>query len=215
MSSFAYTDRPKIRALGHPFRTSIDRARAGITLLRAYVVEWRRRVRRRNEHAALRETERQIAEAERRAEEEREAKWRASFRPSAYLLGEESRPSQITIYGISGGAERWLRIPLDLSRPPVTFAAQALAVARCTKAVPFHGAAIVARAVTHSPAEIAAAWPTMVRHSQTSRSSRQSRLISQMDRSPQNCHGMQVPQKVGPETLFTFADTPRLAWPLC
>ena len=61
------------------------------------------------------------------------------FRPSAYLSGTETRPTQITIFGMTGGAERWLRIPLDLSQPPVTYAAQALAVARRTKVVPFHG----------------------------------------------------------------------------
>ena len=71
---------------------------------------------------ALRETEKQLAEIKRRADAER----RASFHPSAYLLGTETRPTQLTIYGISGGPERWLRIPLDLSQPAVTFVKQAL-----------------------------------------------------------------------------------------
>src|SRR6516164_7110156 len=49
---------------------------------------------------ALRETEKQLAEIKRRADAEREALRRASFHPSAYLLGTETRPTQITIYGI-------------------------------------------------------------------------------------------------------------------
>lgn len=35
--------------------------------------------------------------------------------------------------------DRWLRIPLDLSEPPVTFAAQALTVVRRTPFVQFFG----------------------------------------------------------------------------
>jgi hypothetical protein len=91
---------------------------------------------------ALRETERQLAEIKRRADAEREALRRASFGPSAYLLGTETRPTQITIYGISGGAERWRRIPLDLSQPAVTFVKQALIVVRKTPVVPFFGPTI-------------------------------------------------------------------------
>jgi len=87
---------------------------------------------------ALRETEKQLAEIKRRADAER----RASFHPSAYLLGTETRPTQITIYGISGGAERWRRIPLDLSQPAVTFVQQALIVVRKTQVVPFYGPTI-------------------------------------------------------------------------
>jgi hypothetical protein len=77
-----------------------------------------------------------------RAEEEAKAEtaWRASFEPAAYLIGTESRPSSITMYGMSGGAKRWLRIPLDLSKPPITFATQALAVVRRTPTAPFFGA---------------------------------------------------------------------------
>lgn len=88
---------------------------------------------------AVRDTAEIITEAERQAAAEREATWRASFTPHAYLLGTESRPSQITFYGLTGGAERWLKIRLDLSQPPVTFAAQAHAVAKRTPLVPFHG----------------------------------------------------------------------------
>ena len=44
------------------------------------------------------------------------------------------------MYGFSGGADRWLKIPLDLSQPPVTFAAQAFTVVRRTPFVQFFGA---------------------------------------------------------------------------
>ncbi len=80
-----------------------------------------------------------IAEANRLAEAKREAAWRASFHPHAYLLGSTNRPSQITIYGITGGPERWLRIPLDLSQPPVTYAVQAHDFVAKTPFVPYHG----------------------------------------------------------------------------
>ena len=91
---------------------------------------------------AFRETEKQLAEIKRRADAEREALRRASFRPSSYLVGTERRPTQITIYAISGGAERWRRIPLDLSQPAVTFVKQALIVVRKTRVVPFFGPTI-------------------------------------------------------------------------
>lgn len=64
---------------------------------------------------------------------------RASFKPSAYLIGTETRPTSIVLYGLTGGAEKWLRIPLDLSRPPVTYPRQALAFAKTMRKVPFHG----------------------------------------------------------------------------
>ncbi len=89
----------------------------------------------------IRQTEQQIAEAERIAEQERDAAWRARFQPCAYLLGTTERPSSITIYGISGGADRWLKIALHVSQPPVTFAAQALTVVRRTPYVKFFGPA--------------------------------------------------------------------------
>ena len=75
---------------------------------------------------AIRQTERQIAEARQIAEQEEEAAWRAKFQPCAYFVGTRDRPSSICMYGISGGSDRWLKIPLDLSQSPVTFAAQAL-----------------------------------------------------------------------------------------
>ena len=42
-------------------------------------------------------------------------------------------------FRISGGAERWLKIPLDISQPPITYAEQALAVVRKTPSVAFFG----------------------------------------------------------------------------
>jgi len=63
----------------------------------------------------------------------------APFKPHAYLLGTDSRPSSITIFGLTGGAERWLKIPLDVSQRPVTFARQALKFVRRTPVVPFFG----------------------------------------------------------------------------
>ena len=73
-----------------------------------------------------------IAEANRLAEAKREAAWRESFKPHAYLVGSQNRPSQITFYGLTGGPERWLKIPLDLSQPAVTYAVQAHEfVAKC------------------------------------------------------------------------------------
>ena len=70
---------------------------------------------------------------------EADALWRASFRPAAYLLGTDDRPSQIVFFGITGGAERWLKIPLDCSQPPVSYAVQALAVVQRTPVVRFFG----------------------------------------------------------------------------
>jgi hypothetical protein len=78
--------------------------------------------------------------AKRMGAAERDAAWRTSFKPHAYLLGTETRPSSITIFGITGGAESWLTIPLDLSQSPVRYAMQALAFVRKTPVVPFFGA---------------------------------------------------------------------------
>jgi len=89
--------------------------------------------------AALHDTANIIAEAERKAAAEREAAWRGSFLPHGYLLGTHERPSQITIYGVTGGPGRWRKIRLDLSQPPVTFAGQAHAIVLKTPLVPFHG----------------------------------------------------------------------------
>ena len=83
-------------------------------------------------HEAIDATIRQIAA-------EADALFRASFKPAAYLLGSSNRPSQILIFGLTGGVERWLKIPLDLSEPPITYAEQALAVVRKTPIVQFFG----------------------------------------------------------------------------
>ncbi|CAJ0892518.1 hypothetical protein AMST5_04227 [freshwater sediment metagenome] len=91
---------------------------------------------------AVKETGDIITRARAEEEAKREAAWRASFKPAAYLLGTQTKPSSITIYGFGGGAERWLRIPLDLSQPPVTYATQALTVVRRTPEVPFFGATV-------------------------------------------------------------------------
>jgi len=48
------------------------------------------------------------------------------------------RPSQITFYGMTGGPERWLKTPLDLSQSPVTFALQAHEFVRKTPFAPYH-----------------------------------------------------------------------------
>ena len=82
---------------------------------------------------AIDETVRQIAA-------EAEARYRASFEPAAYLLGASDRPSQIFIFGITGGPDRWLKIPLDLSQPPESYAKQALSVVRRTPDTVFFGA---------------------------------------------------------------------------
>src|SRR5262249_53352762 len=54
------------------------------------------------------------------------------------FAGDDTRPSSITSFGLIGGAERWLKIPLDVSQRPVTFALQAIFV-RKTPVVPFFG----------------------------------------------------------------------------
>ena len=88
---------------------------------------------------AIGATAEMIAEANRLAEEKRDAAWRELFKPHAYLVGSQSCPSQITFYGMTGGPERWLKIPLDLSQPPVTFAVQAHEFLAKTPFVPYHG----------------------------------------------------------------------------
>src|SRR4029079_5214834 len=82
---------------------------------------------------AIEDTVRQIAA-------QADARYRASFEPHGYLLGTSDRPSQIFIFGLTGGPERWLKIPLDLSQPPLSYSAQALSVVRRTPFVKFFGA---------------------------------------------------------------------------
>jgi hypothetical protein len=88
---------------------------------------------------AIAATAQVIADANRLAEEKRDAAWRKSFKPHAYLVGSQNRPSQITFYGMTGGPERWLKIPLDFSQSPVTYAVQAHEFVAKTPFVPYHG----------------------------------------------------------------------------
>jgi hypothetical protein len=88
---------------------------------------------------ALTDTNQELEARAARAAAEAEAAWRAAFKPHGILLGTQERPSQIFIFAVSGGAERWLKIPLDVSQPPVTYAEQALAVVRSTPSVQFFG----------------------------------------------------------------------------
>jgi hypothetical protein len=70
--------------------------------------------------------ETQAEEQRRRAAEAAEAEWRTRFRPHAVIHTERTLPSQIIFCGLTGGAERWLIIPFDLSKPPISFIKQAL-----------------------------------------------------------------------------------------
>lgn len=88
---------------------------------------------------AIHDTAEIVREAQRRSDAAADAVWRAAFVPNGYLLGTTTRPSQIAMYGLSGGPERWQKIRFDLSRPPVTFAAQAQAVVKETPSVAFLG----------------------------------------------------------------------------
>lgn len=88
---------------------------------------------------ALAVTLRQLAGRDREEQALRDAAFRANFKPHAYLVTESSVPSQIVICGLAGGPERWLRIELDSSQPPLTFVRQALAAARVNSTVPFFG----------------------------------------------------------------------------
>ena len=89
---------------------------------------------------AIQETKKQIAEAACIAEEE--AACRETFQPCAYLVGTTGRPSSGFMFEISGGTERWLKIHLDLTQSPATFADQALDVALKTPTIPFFGATV-------------------------------------------------------------------------
>lgn len=60
-------------------------------------------------------------------------------RPHAYLVTKSRVPSQIVVCGLTGGPDRWLGIRLDLNRPPLTYSAQALAIAKRNPTVPFFG----------------------------------------------------------------------------
>jgi hypothetical protein len=68
----------------------------------------------------------QAEEQRRRAAQAAEAEWRARFLPHAVIQTERTVPSQITFCALTGGAERWLGIPFDVSKPPITYIRQAL-----------------------------------------------------------------------------------------
>ena len=89
--------------------------------------------------AAVRETADSLGQCKERVAAQQQPLGAESFKPHAYLCGTETRPSSITMYGFSGGPERWLGIPIDCSRPPITYALQALAVVRNTPVVNFFG----------------------------------------------------------------------------
>lgn len=68
------------------------------------------------------------AEDQRRAAQKAEdAAWRAAFRPHAVILTEHTVPTQITMCALTGGAGVRLIIPIDASKPPLTFINQAVA----------------------------------------------------------------------------------------
>lgn len=77
--------------------------------------------------AAFAERAREAEDEHSREAERAEAEWRAAFRPHAVLYTERTMPSSITMCVVSGGAERWLIVRLDLSRPPASFMGQVLA----------------------------------------------------------------------------------------
>ena len=102
---------------------------------------------------AVAATEELFAERRRQAEEEHriaqgkeDAEWRAAFSPHAVIQTETTMPSQITICGMTGGAERWLIIRFDLSKPPITFVQQAIdalpSLVSPAGGVPFFGRAV-------------------------------------------------------------------------
>jgi hypothetical protein len=80
----------------------------------------------------------------------RETAWRATFVPHAYLVTERAVPMPITICALTGGPDRWLRITFDTTRPPLTFAQQALAEVRREAAIPFYGS-VTGAIVNYSP----------------------------------------------------------------
>jgi hypothetical protein len=90
---------------------------------------------------AIAATDARLNATARAVEAEADRCWRASFTPHGYLLGSSPRPASITIYAMSGGSERWLKIRLDLSQSPAAFARQAMAALHKSAVVPFHGLA--------------------------------------------------------------------------
>ena len=103
---------------------------------------------------ALALTLKQNQERHQKEESERDAAWRKSFRPHAYLTTEAKQPSQIVIMSLTGGPDRWLKInlDLDLDQSPLTFIGQARRVANETMSVPFFGR-VTGFVINYSPAE--------------------------------------------------------------
>lgn len=74
---------------------------------------------------AVKETWNQLVEADRRAAEEKEARWRAAFEPHAIILTEKRVPEPIFVAGLIG-IERLLRVDLDLAADRSSYVYQAL-----------------------------------------------------------------------------------------
>lgn len=94
--------------------------------------------------ALIAELDQQAQVAERIAQEAAEARWRARFKPHAVIDTESKCPSQIVICGMTGGVGRWLIVPVDWSKPPLTFVRQvvdALPEKLRNGGVPFFGRA--------------------------------------------------------------------------
>ena len=77
-------------------------------------------------NAVIIELDRQAQVAEQLAHEAAEARWRGSFRPHGVIDTESKCASQIVICGLTGGIGRWLVVPLDSSKAPLTFVGQVL-----------------------------------------------------------------------------------------
>jgi hypothetical protein len=75
---------------------------------------------------AIAEEQRLAREKEKAAREARDAEWRRTFKPHAVLLTERRVPSQITFCALTGGVAPRLIIPFDVSKPSVSFVAQAV-----------------------------------------------------------------------------------------
>jgi hypothetical protein len=74
---------------------------------------------------AIAETRQQVDDANARAAAEKEAAWRAAFRPHAIILTQRKRPEPIFVAGFIG-LDRLLRVDFDLSASRATYVAQAL-----------------------------------------------------------------------------------------
>lgn len=102
------------------------------TFYQAIMAECLRRQRERLQQEA------NIAAAKRQREE---AEARKHFVPHAMLVGTHRRPTQITAFALTGGAERWLKVPLNTTLPATTFAQQMVQHLTLHPDVPFFGPA--------------------------------------------------------------------------